>query len=309
MEIAGIFILAIIIDIIFGEPPNSCHPVAWSGKLISAELRCVPQKGKWLQLTFGITIVLITVTAIALLVYFAITYIQSVNTILYIVVSAVLLKFTFSLRGLKREANSVKTLLAQNKLPEARTRISSLVSRDTTGLRKGELISATIESVAENSCDSFVAPLFYFLLLGIPGAVAYRIINTFDAMIGYHGKWEYTGKFAARLDDIVNFIPARITAFIIMLAILLCRKNPTNAWRVMLRDHSKTESPNAGWTMSALAGALGIQLEKDGCYRLGDSRNSLSIDSIDDSLKLVLIVALIWSFLLLVTQVIYFVAT
>jgi adenosylcobinamide-phosphate synthase len=309
MEIAGIFIVAIVIDVIFGEPPNLCHPVAWSGKLISAELRCVPQKGKWLQLTFGIAIVLITITAIALLVYFAITYIQSVNTILYIVVSAVLLKFTFSLRGLKREANSVKTLIAQNKLPEARTRISSLVSRDTAGLRKGELISATIESVAENSCDSFVAPLFYFLLLGIPGAVAYRVINTFDAMIGYHGKWEYTGKFAARLDDIVNFIPARITAFIIMLATLLCRKNPVNAWRVMLRDHSKTESPNAGWTMSALAGALGIQLEKDGYYSLGDSRNSLSIASIDDSLKLILIVALIWSLLLLLTQVIYFVAT
>jgi adenosylcobinamide-phosphate synthase len=203
----------------------------------------------------------------------------------------------------------MKTLIAKDKIIEARTHISSLVSRDTSELEKNALISATIESVAENSCDSFVAPLFYFLLFGIPGAVAYRVINTFDAMVGYHGQWEYLGKFAAILDDIVNYIPARLTAFFIILASLLRKKNLAYAWHVMLRDHGKTESPNAGWTISAIAGALRVQLEKEGCYRLGDNQNSLSIGSIDDSLKLIIIVAFIWSFILLITQVVYFVTT
>jgi adenosylcobinamide-phosphate synthase len=309
MELVIVFVLAIGIDIIFGEPPNICHPVAWLGKLISAELYLAPRKGKCIQLLFGILAVLFTMMVITALFYFLLIYLQSLNTILYIVVSAIIFKFTFSLKGLRREARTVKTLIAQDKIIEARARISALVGRDTSGLEKGGLISATIESVAENSCDSFVAPLFFFILLGVPGAVAYRIVNTFDAMIGYRGKWEYLGKFAAIFDDIVNYIPARIAALIIMLSTVLCKKNPAHAWHVMLRDHNKTESPNAGWTMSALAGALGVRLEKEGCYRLGDNDNILSITSIDDSLKMILIVAIIWSFILLLVQVVYCVTT
>jgi adenosylcobinamide-phosphate synthase len=308
MEIAAIFIIALMIDIVFGELPNSFHPVAWLGKLISVESRRTPRHGKWPQLVYGTIMVIFTIAVITLAFYFFLAYLKSVNVILYIVVSAVILKFTFSLYGLRNEANLVKMLVAGNKLPEARRRITALVSRDTGELDRDELISAIIESVAENSCDSFIAPLFYFLLFGIPGAIAYRIINTFDAMIGYHGNWEYTGKFAARLDDVANFIPARITAVAIVLAAWLGKRNPARAWRIMFRDHNKTESPNAGWTMSALAGALGVQLEKRGSYRLGDNTNTVSIDSIRDSLRLIVIVALIWSFIFLIVQAVYFVA-
>jgi adenosylcobinamide-phosphate synthase len=166
-----------------------------------------------------------------------------------------------------------------------------------------------VESAAENVCDSFVAPLFYFLLLGVPGAIAYRIANTYDAMIGYHGKYEYSGKFAAWLDDVANFLPARLSALAIIVAAWLCRKDVSQAWHIMLRDHKKTESPNAGWTMSAVAGALGVQLEKIGHYKLGDNHHALSLDTIDDSSQIVMMAALIWSLLSLLAGVLRFVAT
>jgi adenosylcobinamide-phosphate synthase len=166
-----------------------------------------------------------------------------------------------------------------------------------------------VESAAENICDSFVAPIFYFLLFGVPGAVAYRIINTFDAMVGYHGHWEYLGRFAARLDDVANFVPARITALIIVLAALVCRKNASQAWHIMIRDHKKTESPNAGWTIGAIAGALGVQLEKVGHYKLGDNHSPLALDAIDTSRQIILITAVIWCSIFILAEVAYLVAT
>ncbi len=201
-------------------------------------------------------------------------HLSEFNLIVYVIVAGLFLKFSFSLRGLRQAVDTVKRLLAKDNLEQARLSLKSLVSRDTTELSKSQVISATVESAAENICDSFVAPLFYFFIFGVPGAIAYRIINTFDTMVGYHGQWEYLGKFAARLDDVANFIPARLTALIIVLASLICRKNISQAWHIMIRDHKKTESPNAGWTMSAIAGALEVQLEKAGHYKLGDNHLS-----------------------------------
>lgn len=310
MENLFVLILALILDLALGEPPNAWHPVAWLGKLMSLEIRLAPQRGKIKQLTFGIAVVIITLAAITAAAYFLLSYVKEVNTILYIVISAAILKFTFSLRGLIQAAIAVKKLLSTDKLTEARFSLRSLVSRDTTNLDKSQVAAATVESVAENSCDSFVAPLFYFLLWGVPGAVAYRIINTFDAMIGYRGDYEHLGKFAARLDDVANFIPARIASLIMVLSAWICRRNISQAWHIMLRDHSKTPSPNAGWTMSAIAGALEVQLEKTGHYKLGDNHHSLTLNTIDASLHIVTITALIWSLLtLLLTQVIRYVTT
>ncbi len=231
------------------------------------------------------------------------------NAILYVAISGILLKFTFSIRGLAKAATEIKILLNKNKISGAHISLRSLVSRDTEQLDKVQVVSATVESVAESSCDSFIAPLFYFLIFGIPGAVAYRIINTFDSMIGYHGQWEYSGKFAARLDDIVNFVPARIAALLIVLAAWICRKNAARSWQITLRDHRKTQSPNAGWTISAVAGALGIQLEKKGFYRLGDNHNSLTVNTIDASLQMIMMVALVWSIISFLIQAVYFVTT
>jgi adenosylcobinamide-phosphate synthase len=309
MEIIVILLIALALDLIFGEPPDAWHPIAWLGKLISVETRLAPKMGKAKQLAYGVSIVLITLGVIVAAVYFCLAYLREVNPIVYIIVAGLLLKFTFSLRGLRQAIRTVRELLAKNNLSQARISLKSLVSRDTNELSKSQVISAAVESAAENMCDSFVAPLFYFLLFSVPGAIAYRVINTFDAMVGYHGHWEYLGRFAARLDDVVNFIPARITALIIVIASVICRKNTSQAWHIMIRDHKKTESPNAGWTMGAIAGALGVQLEKTGHYKLGDNHSPLSLDTIDISRQIILVTAIVWCSISVLAEVIYFVAT
>ncbi len=125
---------------------------------------------------------------------------------------------------------------------ETRFELRALVSRDTGDLPEPLLISAAVESVGEGTGDSLVAPLFYFLFLGVPGAIGYRVVNTLDSMIGYHGKYEYLGKFAARCDDVLNYIPARLAALLLVLAAVL-RKNGRNAWRTAFREHSKDREP------------------------------------------------------------------
>ena len=304
-----VLLIALTLDLIFGEPSNAWHPVAWLGKLISLETKLAPQRGRLRQLAYGISMVLITLGLIVTVVFFLLAYLGKFNFIVYAIVAGLLLKFSFSLRGLSQAIDEVRKFIARNKLDQARLSLRSLVSRDTAELNKAQVISATVESAAENICDSFIAPLFYFFLFGVPGTIAYRIINTFDSMVGYHGQWEYLGKFAARLDDVANFIPARITALIIVLASVICRKNASQAWDIMIRDHKKTESPNAGWTMSAIAGALEVQLEKTDHYRLGDNHYSLSLDTINASRQIIIVTAIIWYLISILTEVIYFVAT
>ena len=309
METVFILLTALAIDLAFGEPSNAWHPVAWLGKLISLETKAAPQRRRLTQLAYGIGMVLVTLGLIVALVYFSLIYLKEINSVAYVIAAGLLLKFSFSLRGLRQAVGAVKGFLAKDNLPQARISLRSLVSRNTADLNQNQLMSATVESAAENSCDSFVAPLFYFLLFGVPGAIAYRIVNTFDAMVGYRGEWEYPGKFAARLDDVANFLPARITALIIVLAAWICKKNVSQAWHIMLRDRKKTQSPNAGWTISAIAGALGVQLEKAEHHKLGDNHYPLSLDIIDDSRQIIMVVAVVWSLLSIFAEVIYFVAT
>lgn len=144
------------------------------------------------------------------------------------------------------------------------------MSRPTEELDGGHVASATIESVAENLTDSLVAPALWFLVGGLAGAAVYRVINTADAMFGYRvGPLEYFGKVAARLDDLLNLIPARLAGLSVVAAAALAGESASGAFAGLRRDHCQTASPNAGWTMSAMAGALGVLLEKPGAYRLG----------------------------------------
>jgi len=166
-----------------------------------------------------------------------------------------------------------------------------------------------VESVAENTCDSFVAPLFYFLLFGVPGAIAYRVVNTMDAMIGYRGKYEYLGKFASKLDDVLNFIPARLTGLLLVLATFLSRRGAQTSWQVMLSEHSKTESPNAGWPIAVMAVGLSVQQEKAGHYRLGKANAHIMPETIDAALKLMQVAVLAWVLICFITGVIGVVLT
>ncbi len=309
MEIILILLLAVAIDLALGEPPRLIHPVVWMGKAISFLERGAIDKSAVTQLFYGLAMTLVATGLFAVPAYFALMYLKSLGIAAYIIGAAMLLKTTFSLKELRKAALRVKNLLLKDRLDEARFELRSLVSRDSRGLSKPLMASATVESVAESTCDSFVAPLFYFLLLGVPGAVGYRVVNTLDAMIGYHGRYEYLGKFASRLDDVLNFIPARLTALLLVLATFLSRRDARASWHAALSEHSKTESPNAGWTMSAIAGALGVQLEKVGHYKLGDNHHSLSLSTIDASVQIITTTALVWSLLLILAEVIYHVTT
>ena len=293
MEMFAILGLALAADWTLGEPPNAVHPVAWMGRLASFMEKGGSSGSPAFQFIYGALMTLLLMGLFAAASYFILAFAKGLNVVVYVILGAALLKSAFSLRELQRAALRVKERLLKDNLDGARYELRSLVSRDTSTMTKPLAVSAAVESVAENVCDSFVAPLFYFLFFGVPGAMAYRVANTLDAMIGYHGKYEYLGKFAARLDDVLNFIPARVSAALLVLASMFIGRGRA-AWRGTHADHSRTESPNAGWTMSAMAGALGIQLEKVGHYQLGEADRPMATEMIDDSVRLVSIAALIW---------------
>lgn len=290
-----ILIIALALDLTLGDPPTRFHPVGWMGKSISLMERLAPRHGETIPLLYGMTMLIVGTAAFTAGAFFLLDYLAEISRIAFIAVGALMLKSMISLKGLHRAALAVKDDLTSRNLDEARGRMPALVSRDPKQLDEPMLIAATVESVAENTSDSFVAPLFWFLIFGVPGAVAYRMVNTFDSMIGYRGKYEYLGKFAARLDDILNLIPARLTGLMMVAAAGITRKNARGAWSILLRDHYRTASPNAGWPMSAAAGALGIRLEKAGHYQLGDPQRSISMAAISDVIRLTLVVAAIWS--------------
>ena len=281
-----ILILALLIDLILGEPHRLIHPVVWMGKVIEI-FECFRQREKRiLELIWGMVTVVIVVFLFSVPLYYILARLAGFNTILYVLVSAWLLKTTFSIRELKRSAKEVEQALINNKIDLAKLKLKNLVSRPTN-LSEIGIISATVESIAENITDSIIAPLFYFMLFGLPGAFAYRAVNTMDAMIGYRGKYEFFGKDAARLDDILNFIPARIAGVFIVITAFSVGEDYKNSFRIMRRDRGLTQSPNAGWTIGAMAGALGVSLEKPGCYKLGEAREALTPHTIRRALKII----------------------
>ncbi len=286
---AAVLALALALDLLVGEPPAFLHPVRWMGGAISWLERRAPS-GKKAQLLYGAGMAFLVVALFTLPAWLATRLLANFSPLLAILVGAILLKPTFALRELIGSALKVRKSLEAGELEKAREDLQSLVSREREHLSEPMVVSAAAESVAENASDSFVAPLFYFALFGLPGAVAYRAINTLDARIGYHGRYEYLGKAAARLDDLANFIPARLTALLIVMSSVF-RGRASPAWRAMLSYHSKTESPNAGWTMSALAGAMGVQLEKEGHYRLGEAHQPLTSSKIQEACQLTAIAA------------------
>jgi adenosylcobinamide-phosphate synthase len=266
-----ILLLALLFDLLLGDPPNRFHPTAWMGSLIRFTLRFRPHGNTFTESLYGILILLVGIsltTSMGL----GIQYIASFLPLRAgILLQALFLKLTISLRGLDRAAREAQTALQHNNLPEARRLLSwHLVSRDTSLLTESQVSAAAIESVAENASDGIIAPLFFFVLGGLPAAFAYRFVNTADSMLGYRDvEREWLGKFPARLDDVLNFIPARLTGLFIVLAAPFCGANLMSAWKIMWRDSSVTASPNAGVPMSAMAGALGVELEKVDHYQLG----------------------------------------
>ena len=266
-------LLALLLDLTLGEPPNRAHPTVWIGKTVALGERITPgpQSAPALQLAGGAVMAVVIPAAWGAAAWAASFWLMQLHPLAYLVAVAALLKTTFSVRMLHRVAADIGRILSSGDIADARRQMSALVSRDTSQLTIGQMAAGAIESVAENITDSVVGPLLAFALFGLPGAVAYRAINTLDSMVGYHGRYEYLGKASARLDDLVNLIPARLAAGLLWFATaILPGMAGGRAWSIMLAHRGRTESPNAGWTMAAMAGGLGVTLEKIGHYRLGD---------------------------------------
>ena len=261
--------IAIVIDVIYGDPPNAAHPVAWMGRLASALVKRAPTTGRGAQLVAGAAVVVVVCGA-SLGSLMILGWATATTPVLAFWVGAAISSCMFAIKGLRAAGRVVRNALANGRVGDARQGLSALCSRDATALDEPALAAATIESLAENLSDSFVAPLLAYVLFGLPGVVVYRAANTLDAMIGYRGRFEFLGKVAARLDDLLNLIPARLTAGLLLAAGALANADVGGGLRILRRDRRKTASPNAGWPMATMAGLLGICLSKAGHYSLGD---------------------------------------
>lgn len=260
--------LALALDLVTGEPPSRVHPVVAMGRLITWLEQRAPATPR-AQLAHGVLIAAVPALGSALL---ARSLERVPNRVVRALLSAWVLKTAFSLHALLDASIQVEAALEGDHVDRARDALRSLVSRERASLDRAHVASAAIESTAENLSDSYVAPLFWYVVGGLPAALAYRAINTADAMVGYRGHYEFLGKASARLDDLVNYLPSRITAIALITAAPLVGLSATRAAAAMCRDGGRTASPNAGWPMAAAAGALQVWLEKPGHYRLGAGR-------------------------------------
>lgn len=279
-HLALVLLLAAAIDIVFGEPPAAVHPVVWIGKLIHFLKNAAPKTHRKL---YGVAMALCCVLFAALLSY-SVLYIAAlpgIPRILALFIEAYFLKATFAINCLLSPAREIYRHLEENRLEKVRELLPIYVSRNTSRLTKTQMSSAVIESVSENYVDGILSPIFYYTLFGELGLVAayvFKAISTLDSMVGYKTEpYRELGYFSAKSDDVLNWIPARISVIFILAAAvtvtLLPKRqgkiNPLGSIRSALEDGMKTPSPNSGYPMAATAGALGVKLEKPEYYILG----------------------------------------
>ena len=294
-------LIALLFDRIFRDPANKFHPVGWMGTFILKAQSLAPQERSGLQFIYGGALIISGFILFGGTAWILQKILGQLSPPISWVAGALILNFFFTVRGLKIAAVDVEQGLCNQDLNCARNSLHThLVSRDTQSLNESQIAAATIESVAENTSDSIIAPLFFFLIGGLTGVVLYRFVNTSDSLLGYHdAKREWLGKLPARLDDLLNLIPARITAFMMILASIIKGFDQKEAIRTWLHERYNTSSPNAGHPMSATAGALNVQLEKSGHYVLGKGKTLPKVKDISRAIQLldstirVMIIALV----------------
>lgn len=291
-------ILAFLMDCVIGDPRSKFHPVVLIGKLIAGLETWLyspedsDKRKFWRGLLLMLLVLVICYGATAGIVYgvrrLGFPYLSRG-------VEALLLSFTISPRNLAEAGREIQRYLAAGDIEEARFKVGWIVGRDTDKLTVPEITRATVETIAENIVDGVISPLFFFFFGGVPLAVAYRAANTMDSMIGYKNeKYLFFGRAAARTDDAWNYIPARITGLLLVLAAWLLKYDWREAWRMMRRDAAKHPSPNGGFTEATVAGALGIRLGGLNYYfgrpsfrtYMGEPRQELSPRHISGAIRL-----------------------
>ena len=299
---ASLLLSAFLLDLAAGDPRWFPHPVVLMGKFISKSESLLWTGKAWRDLISGIAVSL-ALLALAVGATWALLYFLTfLPPLIAFVLTAGLASTTLATRGLLDAITRIETPLRLGNLVEARENLGHIVGRDTSALNEDKVLRASLESLAENTSDGIVAPLFYLFLGGIPLAMAYKAVNTLDSMIGYRTeRYFYFGRFAARLDDVANFIPARLTALLMVIATLLVKLNPGPALRVLRRDHANHLSPNAGYPEAALAGALGIRLGGPSVYfgkevwkpTMGDDTTPVNIEMLKEARSLCLVTAIL----------------
>lgn len=264
-----IFILPLcagfLFDLLVGDPKGWPHIVRGFGAVISLlEKWLYPIKNKRFAGTLLVLCTLVVCTSIPLV----ILYIAwQISPWLYAVIEALLCWQLVATKSLRDESRIVYDALAADDLPKARKAVSMIVGRDTDELNAPGVTRATVETIAENAADGVIAPMFYMLFGGAALGCFYKTINTLDSMIGYKNeRYLDFGRFAAKTDDIINFIPARLAAMLMIASAWLCKSNARDAFRIWRRDHKKHASPNSAQTETVMAGALNIQLAGDAVY-------------------------------------------
>ena len=283
--------IAYVLDLIFGDPQNVVHPVQVIGKIISAgEKVLLRKKYKFLA---GAVLNIFTVSITYTLMYLIS---KSVKISVFFMIIEIYLMYTiFSINSLAREGNRVYRILKEGDIEKARKDLSYLVSRDTEMMDEKMIIRSTMETISENTVDGIVAPMFYMFLGGMPLAMAYKAINTLDSMVGYKNeKYMDFGKFSAKVDDAANFIPARITGILIVLASMILGYDYKNSLKIFIRDRKNHSSPNSAHSEASVAGALGVQFGGKVSYfgketdkpTIGDKTKEFELEDIRKNIRI-----------------------
>ena len=299
---AALLIGAFLLDLAIGDPRWLPHPVVLMGKHIFHGERWLRSGNARLDFLVGMTLSLFLVTLSATIALALIALFNLLPLWVSFSANAALASTTLATRGLLDAVKLIEAPLRSGNLVVAREKLSHIVGRETSNLNQDKVLRASLESLSESTCDGIVAPLLYLFLGGIPLAIAYKAINTLDSMIGYRTeRYFYFGKFAARLDDLANYIPARLTALFIVVAALAARLNPARAFQTVRRDHANHLSPNAGYPEAALAGAFGIRLGGPSIYfgeeiyrpYMGDDLTPAGIEMLKEGRALCLVTAIL----------------
>ena len=291
---------ALGLDFVTGDPKNRFHPTSWIGGLIG---KLVPyaKTGVATSEKFGGVTVVLVVCAIVATILVALDFgislisVDLIVLIVSVIIGTILLKTTIAIRGMERHAITVVESIECDDISAARDNLSMIVKRDTKNLDKNHVLSGVLESVSENTVDGITGPLFYFALFGLPGAFVYRVINTIDSMIGYKTKmFQNLGWFGANCDKTLNYIPARLTGLIMILGAMILRIDWRQSYQIMIRDSKKLESPNAGYPMAALAGALRTKFEKIDHYQIGQGSLELTKTHIKSGIALMKVTSILF---------------